>query len=444
LSIWTHNFRNIEHKTDWRISGSKDTLDVLICGGGTLWGSAYIAANEANRSVVGAEDITVGLGGQLTNGGHGVLSIHHGLSSDHIYQATVVPSEGRILVADDEQNQDIFWAIRGAGGGQFGVVTEFVIKTNPIPENAVSSALTFYARDTSRPMEDAAWAAFADFASQFPDFMDGGVTGTVDSMTGRMAQKYLHLPQAVAGPAVSAKIFAFNTTVGSMRDMLRKLVTRLHAASKGNLTVTVTEPFSEDFRSFAAPEFLSSNFAGSSRIYTGRLLGRVELSDISKEDLNKYLRQISVAENPEDRNLLRFDLQAGPGPAQVPRKRWASENRSWRTAYTLTMAWSAQINSTDDPRESVWRKWAPDIGAYMNAANGFSRTWKHDFYGPKYDRLLEIKRKYDPTESLWAYSGVGSDKWKYDLHTGLLCQVNPERNFGEMETEIVSGITRTL
>lgn len=75
-------------------------------------------------------------------------------------------------------------------------------------------------------------------------------------------------------------------------------------------------------------------------------------------------------------------------------------------------------------KEPVWRKWAPDTGAYMNATNGFSRTWKHDFYGPKYDRLLEIKRKYDPTESLWAYSGVGSDKWKYDLHTVLLCQVD--------------------
>jgi hypothetical protein len=58
----------------------------------------------------------------------------------------------------------------------------------------------------------------------------------------------------------------------------------------------------------------------------------------------------------------------------------------------------------------------------LNAANWFARSWKHDFYGDKYDKMLKIKEKYDPTESLWAYSGVGSDKSKYDLHSGLLCQ----------------------
>ncbi|KAJ5370261.1 uncharacterized protein N7496_006353 [Penicillium cataractarum] len=438
LSIWTHNFQDIEHKSDWHIPGSKDTADVLICGGGTIWGSAYIAANEANRSVVGAEDVTVGLGGQSTNGGHGVLSFHHGLSSDHILQATVITTEGRRLVANDEQNQDIFWAIRGAGNGQFGVVTEFVIKTNPIPENAVSSSVTFYARDPSRPMEDAAWAAFAEFASQIPDMMDAGVTGTVDTMTGEMAQKYLKLPHAISGPAVSAKLFAFNTTVENMRAKLEKLVTDLQAASNGNLSLTITEPFSESFWSWAKPQFLSSNFAGSSRMFTGRLLGRAELSGLPKEDLNKYLRQILMAKHPEEGTLLRFDLQVGSGPARVDKKRWGSTHPFWRKAYTVTMAWGGHVNVTDDPKhalkdaidwyeenkEPVWRKWAPKAGAYMNAANGFSRSWKHDFYGENYERLLKIKQKYDPTGSLWIYSGVGSDKWTYDLHSGLLCQAD--------------------
>jgi FAD/FMN-containing dehydrogenase len=273
LSIWTHNFRDIEHKPDWRIPGSKDTANVLICGGGTNWGSAYIAANAANRSVVGAEDVTVGIGGQLTNGGHGVLSSYHGLVSDHLYQATVITTKGCRLVVNDEQNQDMFWAIRGAGGGVFGVVTELVINTKPRPENAVSAALTFYARDSFRPMEDAAWAAIAELTSQFPDLIDTGVTGTVDTMTGQMAKKYLPLPHAVAGPAVSAKLFAFNTTVESMRHKIRKLVNSIEDASKGNLSILVTELYSEGFWSWGKPEFRSRNFAGSSRVFSGRLLG---------------------------------------------------------------------------------------------------------------------------------------------------------------------------
>lgn len=60
---------------------------------GTMRGSAYIAAHEANRTLVGSEDVTVGLEGQISNGGHGILS--HGLSSDqvlHHYHQRETPS----------------------------------------------------------------------------------------------------------------------------------------------------------------------------------------------------------------------------------------------------------------------------------------------------------------------------------------------------------------
>ncbi|EPS31792.1 hypothetical protein PDE_06750 [Penicillium oxalicum 114-2] len=438
LSIWTHNFQNIEHKSDWQVPGNKHTADVLICGGGTIWGSAYEAAYKAERTLVGSEDVTVGLGGQISNGGHGILSIHHGLSSDQVLQATIITSEGRRLVANDEQNQDIFWALRGAGGGQFGVITEYVLATHPLPENVVSSAVTFHSRDTSQMMEDALWAGFAEFVSQLPDLVDSGVTGTVDAMTGEMAMKYLPIPRNISGPAVTAKLVAFNTTVGSMRHKLRRLVTQLHNASGGNLSLTVTEPFSETFWMYSKPRVLTSTFAGASRFYTGRLLGRAELSDLPREDLNRHLRRMFAAERPDEGTLLRFDIQAGPGTHKVPKDRWASENWSWRNAYSLTMAWGAHINSTQDPstalqaaakwyekyKEPVWREWAPSAGAYMNAANGLSSTWKHDFYGDKYEKLLKIKTKYDPKESLWVLSGVGSDKWNYDLHSGLLCRVD--------------------
>lgn len=102
------------------------------------------------------------------------------------------------------------------------------------------------------------------------------------------------------------------------------------------------------------------------------------------------------------------------------------------------MAWGAHVNTTEDPKkaltdaaewyekekEPVWRAWSPRSGAYMNAGNGFSRSWKKDFYGDNYDKLLKIKRKYDPKESLFVYSGVGSDRWEYDLHSGLLCRAD--------------------
>lgn len=437
LSIWTHNFQHIQNEPNWRIPGSKDTANVLICGGGTMWGSVYIAANKANRTAVGSEDITVGLGGQLQNGGHGLLSSHYGLSSDHIYQATVITSEGKRLVANDEQNQDIFWAIRGAGGGQFGVVTEFIIRTIPVPENVVNGILTFYAQDTSHVSGNASWAAFAELASLFPDLMDGGLTGTVDSLTGNLAVKYLNLAMAVHGPAVKVNLMGFNSTTAQMTKTLENLQTRLAGVSDKRLNFTLAVS-TQSFWSFTKPNFTSSNFAGLSRFFTGRLLGRPALSDIPRKNLTEYLRQISVTQDTEQGTLVRFDLQAGSGPANTPEERRGSAQPAWRDTYVLVMAWGASINYTVEPskaltsaaewyekfKESVWRKWAPESGAYMNAGNGFSGTWKHDFYGKNYGRLWEIKQKYDPKESLWVYSGVGSDRWDYDLHSGLLCRAD--------------------
>lgn len=162
----------------------------------------FTSANEVGRAVVGSEDITISLGGLLQGGGHGLLSSSVGMGSDQVYQATVITSDGRRLVANDEENQDLFWAIRGGGGGQFGVVTEYVVQTHPVPENVVTGELVFYAREDTDAGEGAAWAALAEAASQFPDLMDDGITGTVSSMTGEMAVQYLGLTEAVAGPAV--------------------------------------------------------------------------------------------------------------------------------------------------------------------------------------------------------------------------------------------------
>lgn len=219
-----------------------------------------------------------------------------------------------------------------------------------------------------------------------------------------------------------------------MNDTVHKMASDMHDE---NLNIAFKRPLIQDYWTFNRPDFLSSNFAGSARFFTSRLLGRPELCDLRKEKLIKYLQQISVAENSEEGTLLRFDLQAGPGPAKTPNQRRGSLLPAWRNTYALTMAWGASMDPSADPsralsdaiewyervKEPVWREWAPKSGGYRNAGNGFSRAWKHDFYGENYDRLLKIKRKYDPTESLFVYSGVGSDRWEYDLHSGLLCRV---------------------
>jgi FAD/FMN-containing dehydrogenase len=437
LSIWTHNFKHIERRRAWSLPGRNETDDVVICGSGNNWGSVYTAVHRQNRTVVGGEDGTVGLGGLIQNGGHGFLSSHYGLASDQVYQVTVVTTDGRVLVANSAQNDDLFWAIRGGGGGQYGVVTEFVLKTYPVPENVVMGGFSFYAANSSTNSENATWNALSEVVSSIPDLMDGRLNGNVTAYTKTSAMA-LGLTEAPPGVAAIVGFVGLNMTTGHMDAIVDKLAARVASIGHGSyLNISQQQASTQNYWSFVKPNPLSSHSAGSVSLMTSRLLGRRELSDIPQDDLKVYLQQALISENPDTGTMLLFGLQGGRGPAKVPTYMRGSVHPAWRNAYAHTFTLGASIDATGDPSESlkaganwyelakepVWRNWAPNTGSYMNEGNPFSSTWKDDFYGENYEKLLAIKRKYDPSESLFVWSGVGSDLWNYDLKSGLLCRV---------------------
>lgn len=95
------------------------------------------------------QDPTVGLGGFIGGGGHGPLSSHYGLAADQILQATVVTTAGKVLVANDAQNQDLLWAIRGGGPGLYGIVVEYVMRTFPLPTSVALGTISITMIDNS-------------------------------------------------------------------------------------------------------------------------------------------------------------------------------------------------------------------------------------------------------------------------------------------------------
>ncbi|KAJ5631142.1 FAD binding domain protein [Penicillium longicatenatum] len=436
LSIWTHNFKHVEHQPKWLLPDGSGTADVVICGSGNTWGSVYNAVHAMNRSVVGGEDATVGLGGLIQNGGHGLLSSHYGLASDQVYQVTVITADGRRLVANHKHNVDIFWAVRGAGGGQFGVITEFVLKTHPVPTNVITGGFYFY-QESSSKSENISWGALAKIASLIPDLMDDGMTGTVIAMSGSSMTTLTGLNHSSPGVAASVGLVGFNTTTEAMDRKVQKMISSFANVSSENVLKVVNQTSEAyGYWAYTKPNFLSSASCGSSSLMSSRLLGRRELSDISMTDLAIYLRQASTSQSGTGSMLL-FGLQGGHGPANTPQKMRGSVLPAWRSAYLHAMSYGASLNATADSREQlasgarwyeanlepVWRNWAPRTGSYMNEGNAFSSTWKQDFYGENYDQLLKLKRKYDPSGSFFVWSGVGSDMWEYDIHSGLLCQV---------------------
>jgi len=101
--------------------------------GGATWGDFNSATHAFGLATTGGVVSTTGVGGLTLGGGIGYLARGVGLSCDNLVSADIVTADGRFLVASEHQNEDLFWAIRG-GSGNFGVVTSFEFQLHPVTD----------------------------------------------------------------------------------------------------------------------------------------------------------------------------------------------------------------------------------------------------------------------------------------------------------------------
>ncbi len=139
---------------------------MVMVGGGCTWGDVDHATHGFGMAVPSGIISTTGVGGLTLGGGIGHLTRKCGLTIDNLLAADVVLADGRFVHASPDQNKDLFWALRG-GGGNFGIVTSFIFNLHPI-NNVYAGPMLW---ELSQATEVMKW--YREFIKNAPDDING-------------------------------------------------------------------------------------------------------------------------------------------------------------------------------------------------------------------------------------------------------------------------------
>jgi FAD/FMN-containing dehydrogenase len=138
LLIWTRRMNTVAMVDAFVPQGAKAGtagLPAVHVGAGAMWIDAYNAVTtRGGRYVQGGGCTTVGCAGFTNGGGFGSLSKGFGTGASNLLEAEVVTADGKIRVVNAFQDPELFWAVKGGGGGSFGVITRLTFRTHDLPD----------------------------------------------------------------------------------------------------------------------------------------------------------------------------------------------------------------------------------------------------------------------------------------------------------------------
>ncbi|KAB8237010.1 isoamyl alcohol oxidase [Aspergillus alliaceus] len=407
--------------TNW--TGSAFTV-----AGGYVWEDVYQEAFKRNLTIVGGGDPVVGcIGGYIQGGGHSPASRDYGLGSDQILEAQVMLANGNTVTANACQNSDLYFAIRGGGGGTYGVATSMTLKAYP-SKPVVAQSLTVVPLGNST---DVLLEAVTDIHTEYPAISDAGFSGygtwSVNGPMALFANQTVGYVHAVAAMGKSRK------------QAERAFAPLLHMLQKYNGTSLFVSVQWYQFPTYPAyyramsgvhQPVGSANSAMSSRMFDKRSLTK------NRTFLRKMVGTIAGA--PEEYTINSVELVGGGKVLTDGADRFSGLNPAWRSTYMVNIVARGWTNGTDKSTAQAvknditykkgggMRALTRKLGSYMNEADRNDPLWAEDFYGANYKRFSLIKKKYDPDSLFYCPTCVGSEMWhqKYilDKEYGPLCQ----------------------
>ncbi|XP_006462933.1 hypothetical protein AGABI2DRAFT_207587 [Agaricus bisporus var. bisporus H97] len=380
LGLWTYNLKDMKYTPDFVPTGcSTKPQQGFTAGAGVQWGEAYAFADSNNITV------TVGVtGGWLQGGGHGALSPSLGLGVDRVLEIKVVTPDGELKIANECQNEDLFWALRGGGGGTYGVVLDHTILASP--RVTLPTLILSFAPDTTLARE--MWSIMSDNALKWAEEGWGGF-----SRSNVMILLNPKLSQTEAQASL-APLLDFGK--------------QLQATNPDTTTLIFTEfsSWNEFFQTFTSQFVVGANLALASRLIPKDLFQTAE----TKEDFVSAL----LAADAATPGLIIL-IAAPTAFPFVPGS--TSVTEAWRSSlYHITLRSNWNWNATLTEKKSHYdaasqsidnlRKITPDA-AYQNEADVHEPNHEVSFWGDNYSRLLQIKEKYDPDHLLDCWHCVG-------------------------------------
>ncbi len=449
LLIWTRAMNDIvlhDAFVAQGCTGQQSPQPAVSVGAGAIWMHTYNeVTTKGGRYVQGGGCGTVGVAGLVQGGGFGSYSKTYGTAAASLLEAEIVTADGIVRIANACTNPDLFWALKGGGGGTFGVLTRVTLRTHELPASFGGVSATIEASsDAAFRRLLARFVAF--YASSLFDPRWGEIVNVRprNRLEIQMSSLGLDRQQAEAiwqpflgWVAGAPRDFTFSKT-----PVFRSIPAR-HRWDPAFLKTYAPAAVRSDDRP-GAPEdniFWSANVSEAGHFIYGfesawlpasLLRGdrQAELTDALIAAARHSTVEIhfqkglaggtatavgtakDTATNPAVIDAFALAIIASEGPPAYPglhgHEPDLSDARRNAKAVAAAMAELAKI--------------APHAGSYVAESGYFEADWQNAYWGANYARLLAVKGKYDPTGLFFVHHGVGSDAWSADGFTKLVAR----------------------
>lgn len=408
--IWLHKLKKISINYEFHPAGSScmHSQPAITISGGVGWGEVYDALKGTGYIVLGGLGLTVcSTGGWVQGGGHGALGPLFGLGVDNVLQADVVTADGKLRTVNAFREPDLFFAIRGGGGGTFGVVTSITYKLHKNPDNLVSTFFLLSPAKGERFWSVETRKAVLTVWSQHTPTLDAARWG------GYWGFGPTGFNGSFVAPGTLAEI---NASINPVAEAMSRIA---------NVTVSVSSRDTPTFQDWLYahynlyPGSTGSDFTGIRMTLGSRLIPYAAL-----EDPAALANNIVTAMTNSRTNQLLGSMVLGPGvreadPHGLTAVTPAFRKAIWHIVSGTPWSWEATVLDEVAARNQTLtfvkslRSAYPDSGAYFNEASVDEPQWRKSHWGIKnYAKLMAVKLRVDPFGLFTCPKCVGSELWK--------------------------------